>query len=250
MSALHLSVVIPAYNEEANIRRGTLDSVLDYLKKQSFSWEMVLVNDGSSDATAQLLKNFAKSKKNVQVLDNPHQGKAATVIAGARAAQGEIILFTDMDQATPMSEADKLLPRFNEGYQIVIGSRADRKGAPMFRQILALGMVTLRTVILRLPYKDTQCGFKAFSKDAGHKIFSVMHRLNPPVEIEGPAVNPGFDVELLYLGRKLGFKIAEVPVTWHYQESRRVRFVNDAISGVTGLLLVRWRSLLNTYGLD
>lgn len=249
MKKIYLSVIIPAYNESENFSRGTLNQVYAYLKGQKYLWEMILVNDGSSDNTLELLNKFSLSVPNVRVINNPHQGKAATIISGALAASGEVILFSDLDQATPIFETDKVLAKFSQGFDIVIGSRANRKGAPVFRYILAYGMVVLRTLILRLPFKDTQCGFKAFSKSAGDKIFNIILRVHPPQTVIGPSVDPGFDVEMLYLGRKLGYKIAEVPVSWHYQESRRVRFLNDAISGITGLLLVRFRSLTNAYGL-
>lgn len=242
---MYLSVIIPAYNEEDNLRRGSLEIVLDYLKKQKFSWEVIIVNDGSTDDTVNLLKKYS-----VKVINNPHQGKAATVITGALAATGDIILFSDMDQATPISEFDKFLPLFKSGYNIIIiSSRSGRKGAPLFRLVLAYCNVILRNLILGLPYKDTQCGFKAFSREAAQRIFKIMLSLRPTKTISGPSVDPGFDVELLYLGRELGFKIVEVPVIWHYQETRRVSFVRDATAGVTGLLLVRWRALTNTYAL-
>ena len=240
----YLSVIIPAYNEEDSLRRGAMDSVFAYLKKQQFTWEVIVVNDGSNDATAALLQKYP-----VKVINNLHQGKGASVITGALAATGQIVFFCDMDQATPISELDKFIPLLKSGNAIVIGSRSGRKGAPAFRQILAYSNVILRNIILGLPYKDTQCGFKAFTRNAAQRIFKIMLTLRPPKTISGPAVDPGFDVELLYLGRKLGFKIVETPVTWHYQESRRVNFVRDAIAGVVGLLLVRFRSLTNTYGL-
>jgi dolichyl-phosphate beta-glucosyltransferase len=243
---MNISIVISAYNEEDNLQRGSLKLVLDYLKDQDYKWEVVVVNDGSNDNTAKLLQKYS----DIIVINNKHMGKAAGVITGALAASGDIVLFTDMDQATPISELDKFLPKLKEGYQIVIGSRPGRPGAPIFRQILATGMVVLRTVILRLPFHDTQCGFKAFTKQSAQKIFTEMLRLNPPQEITGPAVNPGFDVELLYLGRKFGFKIAEVPVSWRYQETRRVSFVKDAIAGIWGLVLVRFRSWTNAYHIN
>lgn len=243
----YLSVVIPAYNEEENYRKGALDQVLSYLAQQKYLWELVIVDDGSTDATNELVHQFAQGKSNVRVVDNPHQGKALAVITGALIASGEIILFLDMDQATPISESEKLLAAIDDGCDIVIGSRAGRKGAPLFRQILAYGQVILRAIILRLPYKDTQCGFKAFKHQAAERIFQIMKTLRPNRTLTGPAVDPGFDVELLYLGRKLGDKICEVPVSWHYQETRRVRFMYDAISGLHGLLLVRWRSLTGAY---
>jgi len=245
----HLSVILSAYNEADNLHQGSMNVMVDYLKEKDFSWELVIVNDGSTDETSKLLHQFALGKPEIRVIDNPHMGKAAGIISGALAARGEIILFTDMDQATPIVELDKFLPKFKEGYSIVIGSRANREGAPMFRQILAQGQVIMRALILRLPFRDTQCGFKAFTHEAAKKIFILMNKINPPVVIIGPAVTPGFDVELLYLGRKMGYRIAEIPVSWRYQESRRVRFFKDMVDGLRGLFLVRLRSLTNAYKL-
>lgn len=174
-------------------------------------------------------------------------GKAASIITGAKHSSGQIVLFTDMDQSTPISELEKFLGRFASGYDVVIGSRTKRAGAPLFRQILAYGMVFLRTLILRLPFRDTQCGFKAYSQTAARAIFPVLARVHPLRIIDYPTTNPGIDLEILYLARKLGFKIAQVPVIWHYHESRRVSFVKDAIGGFKELLLVRYRSLTNQY---
>lgn len=245
----YLSVIIPAFNEEKNLASGSLDKVLSYLSGQKYTWELILINDGSSDSTFQLLKKYSAHYPQLVIVDNPHQGKAASIITGALEAKGDYILFSDMDQATPISETAKILEKFSQGFEIVIGSRSGRKGAPLYRQILAYGMVLIRGLILRLPYKDTQCGFKAFSSNSAFKIFTIMKRVHPPHLITGPAVNPGFDVELLYIGRKMGFKISEIQVDWTHHASSRVRFLNDAINGVKELLLVRWRSLNNTYNL-
>jgi len=245
----YLSVIITSYNEVDNLNRGVLSVLVDYLNKQPYSWELILINDGSTDSTLPALTEFAKHRPGVKVINNPHMGKAMGIITGALAAGGEVSLFTDMDQATPITEASKILTSLTHGLDIVIGSRANREGAPIFRQILAFGMVLLRGLILRLPYRDTQCGFKGYKTQAGQKIFTIMKSLRPAKVITGPAVDPGFDVEFLYLARRLGYKTVEVPVSWRYQESRRVRFLNDAVSGLTGLLLVRWRSLTNAYGI-
>lgn len=246
----YFSLVIPAYNEESNLRRGTLTSVLDYLSAQKYSWEIVLVNDGSSDHTLNLLHELAKKSPRIRVIDNPHQGKAATVMTGALSAKGQYILFTDMDQATPITETEKVLAAFSQGSDIVIGSRANRKGAPLYRQILAYGMVVLRTLILRLPFRDTQCGFKAFTHPVANTIFTKLRLLHPPHPITGSAVNAGFDLEILFLGRKLGYKISQVPVAWTYQKSVRVSFIKDALTSTRDLLLIRWRSLRHTYDPD
>ena len=243
----YLSVIVSAYNEEDNLHRGSLELVADYLKHQKFTWELILVNDGSTDTTLAQLNQFAKSHPHSRVINNPHMGKAAGIISGALAAKGELILFTDMDQATPISEFDKFLPLLESGSDIVIGARSGRPNAPLFRKILAFGNIILRNLILRLPVKDSQCGFKAFNRNAAQKIFTIMNQVHPPKVVSGPAVNPGFDVELLYLGRKLGFKISEVRVSWRHQESRRVSFIKDAIAGLTGLLTVRYRSLTHAY---
>ena len=138
----YLSVIISAYNEDDNLRRGTLDVVIDYLKRQKYSWELIVVNDGSTDSTLTQLNQFAKLHPHLQIINNPHMGKAAGIISGALTAKGELILFTDMDQATPISEFDKFLPLLEAGSAIVIGSRSGRPNAPLFRKILAYGNVS------------------------------------------------------------------------------------------------------------
>lgn len=245
----YLSVVVPAYNEANNSPADKLGQITNYLIAQKYPWELVVVNDGSVDNTLSVLQEFAKNYRHVKVIDSPHRGKAASIMRGVKESSGQFILFSDMDQATPISESIKIITLLKSGYDIVIGTRANREGAPLFRQILAYGMVIMRTLLLRLPYKDTQCGFKGFTRLSAQKIFSIMEKIHPPHNIQGAAVNPGFDVELLYLGRKLGLKIKETPVVWHHIKSERVRFVKDAISGITELLLVRWRSLTNSYPL-
>jgi len=244
---IFLSVILTNYNEEENLKGGALDSIMEYLKPQKYSWEMVLVDDGSSDSTLKILQEYSKKHSGVRVIANPHMGKAAGVITGALAGSGEIILFTDTDQSTPISEFDKFIPLFNEGFGIVIGSRPSRPGAPLFRQILAWGMVLIRTIVLQLPYRDTQCGFKALTRPAAQKIFNLMKQVHPLSAIDYPSTNPGFDLEILYLARKLGFRVGEVGVQWFYRESKRVTFIKDAVNGLKELFLVRYRSLVNAY---
>lgn len=245
----YLSVVISAWNESANLKQGVLDKVFNYLLQQKFSWEVLLIDDGSSDDTLDLLKSFVTSHPGFKVIANPHQGKAAGVATGVAQSTGQIVLFCDMDQATPISEFDKFIPMFKEGYDIIIGSRSGRKGAPVYRKILAYGMVILRTLLLQLPYRDTQCGFKAFTKEAADKLFAIFNKIHPARPTSGGVTNPGFDVELLYLARKLGFRTTEITVNWEHKHGERVRFIKDAIAGTSELLLVRWRSLINAYGL-
>ncbi|MEJ2441817.1 MAG: glycosyltransferase, partial [Patescibacteria group bacterium] len=202
-------------------------------------------DDGSTDKTAKLGETFAKKHKGFRVLKEPHRGKGGTVIAGVLAAQGEIILFTDMDQATPMNQFEKFIPKFEENYDIVIGSRSGREGAPLFRKIMAYGFAFLRTLILRLPYKDTQCGFKAFKKDAARKIFKRMKIFNEKAKAEG--VTAGFDLELLYIARKLKLKVAEIPVIWHHKSTERISAVKDSWQGFRDMMRVRINALSGKY---
>ncbi len=245
----YLSIIISAWNEDENLDKNAMDKVFGYLKLVNFAYEVIVIDDGSDDNSPQTLDSLTKKWKQLKVFHNSHMGKAAGLVTGVSKASGRFVLFIDMDQATPISEFDKFRPILEQGTEIVIGSRADRKGAPFYRQVLAYGMITLRFLILNLPYKDTQCGFKAFEKNAIDKIFKILSTIHKFKAVIGGAVNPGFDVEILYLARKLGYKTSEVPVAWQYENSKRVRFVKDAISGVSELLLVRWRSITNAYNL-
>ncbi|MEK7101504.1 MAG: glycosyltransferase [Patescibacteria group bacterium] len=245
----YLSIVISAWNENENLSKKALEKMLKFLHQADFSWELVIVNDGSDDDTEEIITKTAVKEKNLRLINNPHMGKAQGLMTGVFQSKGEIILFADMDQATPIEEFDRLHHYLDQGYDLVIGSRSGRKGAPLYRQILAFGMIILRTLILRLPFRDTQCGFKIFKRPAAEQIFSILRQIHQPLVVKGGAVNPGFDLETLYLARKMGLKIVEIPVVWQYENSIRVRFVKDAVAGVTELLLVRWRSLTNAYKL-
>jgi glycosyltransferase involved in cell wall biosynthesis len=244
---MRLSIVIPAYNEEANIKGGVLEEVWNYLKKQDYSWEVLLVDDGSTDLTLKLMSNFSKTHKGFRVLAEKHRGKGGTVIVGILAANGDIILFSDLDQATPLPEVEKFFPKFEIGYDVVIGSRSGRSGAPPIRKLMAYGFALLRTVILRLPFKDTQCGFKAFKKETAKEIFKRMKVYNDKMVAGGAAVTAGFDLEVLYLARKMGLKVAEVPVTWRHKETERINPLKDSWEGLRDLIKVRINALMGEY---
>jgi dolichyl-phosphate beta-glucosyltransferase len=246
---VYLSVVIPAYNEKQSIKKGTLKAVYDYLKKQKYTWEVIVVDDGSTDNTVELAKKFIRGKKNISVMAEPHRGKGGTVIAGMLEAHGEIILFADMDQATPLPEIEKLLPKFREGFDGAIGSRSGREGAPVIRKLMAFGFSVLRALILGLPYKDTQCGFKAFKNKPAKKIFSKMEVFREQHEIKGAAVTAGFDLEILYIAKKLGYKIAEVLVDWDYGERKKVNPIKDSWEGLRDMIRIRINALSGKYDL-
>lgn len=213
-----LSVVIPCYNEEANLKKGVLNQVADYLARQNYSWEVIISDDGSSDRSRELAKDFVKSHSGFALLENQHGGKPYAVWQGIKKAQGEIVLFTDMDQSTPIKEVAKLLPYFDQGFEVVIGSRgARRKGAPLYRQAAALVFLSLRRLLLLPNIKDTQCGFKAFKNRIAQELFPKLSVLENWQEATGWRVT-AFDVELLFLAQKFGYKIKEVEVVWQDED--------------------------------
>lgn len=248
MDKIKLSVIVPAYNESKNLRKGVLDALEHYLRKQDYEFEVIIVDDGSSDDTAKIIKDQISDKKGFHIIENSHSGKAITVMTGILAAKGEIALFTDMDQATPIKEVEKLLAKFEEGYDIVIGSRLGREGAPVVRKLAAWGFAFLRNIILGLPFADTQCGFKAFNKTSKEAIFPKIMAGWKKHKTKGGAVNAGFDVETLYVAKKSNFKIAEVEVEWHYVDTERVQVIKDAFDAIYDMLRVRWNDFSGRYG--
>jgi glycosyltransferase involved in cell wall biosynthesis len=239
----YLSVVIPAYNETTNIHYGALSKVADYLAQQDFTHEVIVVDDGSEDNTAELAESFAEQHDGFRVLRNPHRGKAFTVTTGLLAAKGDIVLFTDMDQATPIGETPKVLPFFEQGYDVVIGSRGRvRRNAPIWRRVMSNGQILLRNFILGWNgITDTQCGFKAFRSSV---IAPILNRLSvysqrDVREVQGASVSAGFDVEMLFVAQKLGYRVQEVPVEWDYRFSRRVNLLKDSIRGIDELIRIR-----------
>ncbi|PIZ99845.1 MAG: hypothetical protein COX78_01355 [Candidatus Levybacteria bacterium CG_4_10_14_0_2_um_filter_35_8] len=246
---IFLSVIIPSYNEMANLRKGVLDKVDHFLKKQQYSFEVIIVDDGSTDGSLDFVEKFVKDNEDFKLLKNQHLGKAGAVTAGMLAAKGENRLFTDMDQATPIEEINDLVPFLNN-YDIIIGSRSSsREGAPWTRLVMARGMIILRSLIVGVKgIKDTQCGFKLFKANTTEKLFSRIQNLHSGFKkISGSSVTAGFDVELLLLAQKMGYRIKEVPVSWLYVESRRVSPIKDSIEGVLSLLTIKLNSLKGKY---
>lgn len=242
MSKAFLTVVIPSYNEMGNLRKGVLSKVQKYLDKKKFGYEVIVVDDGSSDGSKEYVRDFASEEKEFRLIENSHSGKAGAVTTGMLAAKGDYILFTDMDQATPIEEIEKLLPFTEKGFEVVIGSRNNnRQGAPLTRKIMAKGMMILRSNIVGLSeINDTQCGFKLFSKTAGKAVFEKVKELHHGFHaIHRSSVTAGFDIELLYIAKKMGYKIKEVPVDWLYVETRRVSPFKDSVEGFTELFKIR-----------
>lgn len=231
-----LSIVIPAFNEEAAIANGNLAQVANWLHENFQEAELIVVNDGSEDQTKELVSCVAD-----RVVNIPHCGKAAAIMAGIKKAKGEVVLFTDMDLDTPIAEAAKLLDAISKGADIAIGSRGQsRPGTPMRRRILSGGHTFLRKLLLNLDLSDTQCGFKAFKREEALRTLSKMkvYRNESTFHARGFSVNSGFDLEFLHIGGCLGFKIVEVPVVWNFSQGGRVRFFKEAIGGFYDMMKI------------
>ena len=248
-SKIFLSVVIPSYNEMANLQKGVLDKIDHFLSKQNYSYEVIIVDDDSDDGSSQFVEKFVSENSKFKVIRNSHTGKAGAVTAGMLSARGKLRLFTDMDQATPIEEVEKLLPFFDKGYDLVIGSREKRKGSPLPRRIVSKGAVILRKILVGMnDISDTQCGFKMFTQGASEELFGRINKLHGGFgTISGSSVTAGFDVELLYLAKKLGYKIKEVPVEWLYVETRRVNPITDSIDGVKSFAIIALNKLWGKY---
>lgn len=250
MNKVFLSVVIPSFDEMANLQKGILDKVEHFLSKKNYTYEVIVSDDGSKDGSVELVQQFVKENPNFKLIKNSHLGKAGAVTKGMLKAIGQYKLFMDMDQATPIEEVDKLLPYFDKGYDIVIGSRnSKRKGAPWTRILMARGMMVLRGLIVGISgISDTQCGFKMFRGETADTLFSKVHDLHQGFQkVAGSSVDAGFDVELLYLAQKMGYRIKEVSVNWLYVETRRVNPIKDSIEGLLDLVRIKINDARGVY---
>jgi dolichyl-phosphate beta-glucosyltransferase len=250
MSNIKLSVVIPNFNETENLERGVLDQVYSYLDKAKYNWEVIVSDDGSTDDSLEMVEKFARSHHGFRVLPNHHGGKAKAVWAGIKAAKGEIVLFTDMDQSTPITEVEKLLPWFDGGYDVVFGSRGKaRANFPWFRQITSWGFRVVRGLFLLHDVVDTQCGFKSFKTDVAKKIFPKLAVLTNQKQSTGWSVS-AFDVELLFLAEKFGAKLKEVDVAWQDEDvatNKNKRFLKESTDMLKQILRVKLNDLKGIY---
>jgi len=239
-----VSIVIPAYNESARLG-PTLDRILHFVRQQAWHAEVIVVDDGSLDGTAEIVRDCARSNAMVRLVQNPgNRGKGYSVRNGVLSAQGTIVLFTDADLSAPIEEAQKLMAAIENGADVAIGSRWVRselqtQRQSWARQVLGRGFNLLLRTLLRLDFKDTQCGFKAFRRSAARALF-------PLQRIEGW----GFDPEILFLARRLGFKVAEVPVSWGHDNRTRIHPLADGSRMVLEMLRIRWYALTAKYGDD
>lgn len=249
MDKKYLSVIIPCYNEYENIKKGVLSEIDDYLNKQKFDWEVIISDDESSDNSWNLVEKFIEDKKNYFHLKNKHGGKPFAVRNGLEKARGKWVLLTDMDQATPLNQLDKLIPFF-ENFDIVIGSRGrTRKNFPLYRKIASFIFSNFRRILLLYKIKDTQCGFKAFKRNIALDLFGRLEVFKNHTKAKGWRVS-AYDVELLFIAEKSGFNIVEVPVSWADRDISRGKnksFIKESKEMLLEVLRVRVNDLQGLY---
>ena len=236
-----LSIVIPAYNESSRIEH-TLERVLSCVSAQNWDAEVLVVDDGSKDDTAAIVERWMGVHPRLSLVKNPgNRGKGYSVRNGLLQAAGDVVMFTDADLSAPMEEAELLLKALADGADVAIGSRwMDRTRQtihqPLYRQVFGRCFNWITRTVMGLPFKDTQCGFKAFKRPAAQVIFRLQR-------IE----RWGFDPEILFIARKLKYAVREVPVTWGHDERSRMSYLKDGMKMLEEMAVIRVNSLAGRY---
>jgi glycosyltransferase involved in cell wall biosynthesis len=238
----YYSVVIPAFNESARIP-ATLEEVVACIRAREWDAEVIVVDDGSGDNTAQVVLDFANSAPEVRLIQNrQNRGKGYSVRSGMLQALGEVVMFTDADLSAPMEEAERLFKAIADGADIAIGSRWLERGRqthrqPLYRQVLGRCFNAVTRAVMNLPFADTQCGFKAFTRQAAQTVFQLQ-------TIE----RWGFDPEILFIALKRGYRVDEVPVSWAHDARSKVSYLRDGLRMLQDIAIVRWNALRGKYG--
>lgn len=241
MGNIKLSVVIPCFNEEERFLKG-FNHYYSYLSKQKYSWELILVNDGSRDQTLNIMQKGERGKPNIKIVTyQKNHGKGYAIVQGVKAARGQYILFTDLDHSVPINTIESFFKYFEKNYQVVIGSRRVR-GAKILvhqhflRELLGRGFTLLVRFLIDWRITDSTCGFKAFEKNIAQKIFSKV-----------TIYDWAFDAEILFLCKKLKIKFAQAPVTWSDVRGSQVRLKKDILRSLVGLIKIRFNDLQGKY---
>ena len=251
MGPPYLSVIVPCYNERENLLRGVLEEMSAYLRRQSYPCEVLICDDGSTDDSREIARQRIVHLPGFLLLENAHGGKPSAVWHGIQAAQAELILFTDMDQSTPLDQLGKLLPLLCEGYDVAIGSRGmDRENFPLYRRLGSSAFRGFRRAFLLRSISDTQCGFKAMRAAVARELFPQLEAIQRPARLTGWKVT-AFDVELLFLAERAGYRIGEVSVDWADRDAARGKgksYLAESREMATQVLRVRLNAWRGVYG--
>jgi dolichyl-phosphate beta-glucosyltransferase len=243
-STPELSIIIPAYNEETRIPRA-FTCMREYLASRgmlSGEAEIIVVDDGSTDATARITEEWTRQLSSLRLISNGrNRGKGYSVRAGMLEARGRVALFTDADLSAPIEESDKLFAALKAGNEAAIGSRAiDRSLIAVhqgrLRELAGIIFNQFVRLFTAVPFYDTQCGFKAFLREPSRIVFEQQR-------IE----RFGFDPEVLFLAKRHGLRIAEIPVRWAHDPATKVHVLRDSLLMFADLLYIRWNWLLGRY---
>ena len=245
-----LSVVVPAYNEERRLPQ-TLETIDAFLAKQSYASELIIVDDGSVEKTPAIVEAYGSAHPRIKLIRNDHRGKGYAVRTGVLASRGHIVLFSDADLSTPIEEIGEMLPWFERGYGVVIGSR-EGKGArrikePFYRHIMGRVFNMVVRLLTVRGIDDTQCGFKAFRDDVARDVFTRMKLYGENAQLVTGSMVTGFDVEVLFIASKSGIKIKQVPVEWQYGNESKVNPLKDSYRLFRDTMLVRWNDWRGMY---
>ena len=228
-----------------------MQRVTEYLAQQSYASEVIVVDDGSCDHTSAVVEEFVTTHSRLKLIRNDHRGKGYAVRTGVAAARSHIVLFFDADSSTPIEDVEKLLPWFERGYDIVIGSRegagAKRIREPLYRHFMGRVFNFVVRLLTVRGIQDTQCGFKALQGDVAHQIFARAQLYSNNAHRVTDAMVTAYDVEVLFLGQKLGHRIKEVPVEWRYGTESKVNPLKDSWRNFRDVVMVRWNDLRGKY---
>lgn len=239
MDNLHITLVIPVFNEQERIAK-TLYSVKDYLSQQPYSSDVMIIDDGSNDLTSEVVRvvdiyseEVKEQSSGILVENIKNVGKGYSIAKGLLMAKGDIIAFTDADCSTPIEEIEKLINKINEGYDVVIGSRNLKASnvidRPALRAVLSKSFNVCAGVLGLMSVSDSQCGFKAYRREVARDVAQRQK-----------TYGYCFDVEHIHMAKKLGYKVAEVPVSWKHDDGSTLSLLNDSLMMFLDLLKIRW----------
>ncbi len=243
-----VSVVIPAYNEEKRLPE-TMERLFGYIEDRQLSdLEIIIVDDGSTDNTREIISAAQQEYPILRLIENPHSGKSYTIRTGLLAARGPYAIHADADFSTPPEEFFKLLEPLESGYDVAIGVRHGRPGAPFYRKLISRGWRMLVALLVVRGFRDTQCGFKAYrTATARHILKHTRLYSSPEDSLRSARVTAAADVEMLFIAHILGYRVQQVTLGWHHAGDTKMNPYRDSLKAFFDLFIIRWNYLRGRY---